>query len=302
MQVDLIEAYKARVAERAARKAAVAALGVHGFERAPAPTMGVKTTMDYTDTTYNIAKPQHATKAETVKKVKILLEDSAFIFGIPNSSIEGKEIVNLRKSMPPGTTAKCIKNTLMHIAAEGTEWSVVDPLLQKANLWFFVDKDVNIKETLEVVQKWTKDFGKKETHDILGGVLDGTFLDTAGVDAVSKLPSKQELIAKTAFLINEIGSARIARLIKQVPTKLGVPSSSRPKRRTQPSRHWRLVAKRRKRRALRPPRVRGWIRWRRSSWLGSRRLRKLALRWKRCWTLPPSRRKRGPRGPRPMIS
>jgi large subunit ribosomal protein L17 len=224
-QLDLIEAYKVRAAEKAARKAAkaatVAALGVHGFERAPAPTMGVKTTMDYTDTTYNIAKPQHATKAETVKKVKILLEDSAFIFGIPNSSIEGKEIVNLRKSMPPGTTAKCIKNTLMHIAAEGTEWSVVDPLLQKANLWFFVDKDVNIKETLEVVQKWTKDFGKKETHDILGGVLDGTFLDTAGVDAVSKLPSKQELIAKTAFLINEIGSARIARLIKQVPTKVG---------------------------------------------------------------------------------
>merc|ERR1719171_1966314 len=192
---------------------AVAALAVHGTERASAPTMSMFT---FTD-----EKPQHKAKSETVKAVKILLDNSCFVFGIPNADIEGNNIVSLRKSLPAGTTAKCIKNTLMHIACEDTEWTVVDPLLKKANLWFFVDEDVNMKGTIEAVQKWTKDTGKTETHDILGGVLSGDLLDSEGVDAVSKLPSKQELMGRIARALNEAGSLRIARCIKQVPTKLG---------------------------------------------------------------------------------
>jgi large subunit ribosomal protein L17 len=190
----------------------VAALAVHGAERAPTPSMSMSS--------FTGEKPQHVVKADTVKSVKILLDDSVFVFGIPNEDIEGQQIVSLRKSMPEGTTAKCIKNTLMHIACEGTEWAVVDPLLKKANLWFFVDEDVNMKQTIESVQKWAKANGKVETHAILGGVLDGSLLDEKGVDAVSKLPSKQELMARLAVALNEAGASRIVRLVNQVPTKV----------------------------------------------------------------------------------
>merc|ERR1719171_1408613 len=192
--------------------APVAALAVQGAERVPAVSMSLSS--------FTGEKPQHVSKAETVKSIKILLDDSAFVFGIPNADIEGNQIVSLRKSMPEGTTAKCVKNTLMSIACEGTEWAVVDPLLKKANLWFFIDSDTNIKETIQAVQKWSKDTGKTETHAILGGVLSGALLDEKGVDAVSKLPSKQELMAKIARAIQEAGAARIVRLVNQVPTKV----------------------------------------------------------------------------------
>merc|ERR1719161_2855153 len=75
-------------------------------------------------------------------------------------------------------------------------------------------------ETLEVVKKWSKDTGKTETHATIGGVLDGSLLDVAGVEAVGKLPSKQELIQRIAVAINEAGAGRIVRLINQVPTKV----------------------------------------------------------------------------------
>jgi large subunit ribosomal protein L17 len=209
----------AEQAEAAAEAAPVAALAVLGI-----------------NSHFDINKPQYKKKVATVDKVKVLLEDSAFIFSIPNEGIEGGTIVNLRKKLPGGTTAKCVKNSLMHFACEGTEYAVVDPALKKSNLWFFVDEDVNIKETLECVTTWAKEGGKEfaETHQVLAGVLSGQLLDGKGVDAVSKLPTKLELMARLAGALNEAGAARvvravaacnpvekIARSIKQVPTKLG---------------------------------------------------------------------------------
>ena len=87
-------------------------------------------------------------------------------------------------------------------------------------MWFFVDEDVHIKDTIGALTKWTKDYGKKETHEILGGVFGGELLDAKGVDAVGKLPTKQELMGRLAFALQEAGAARIVRCINQVPTKL----------------------------------------------------------------------------------
>lgn len=188
--------------------------------RAPAPEMRTVAGRSLQSTSFTGTKPQHMKKAEEVKTLKILLDDSSFVFGIPNAGIPGNEIVSLRKSMPAGVTTKTIKNTIMRYACEGTEWSVVDPLLKKANLWFFVDEDVHIKDTIGALTKWTKDYAKKETHEILGGVFGGELLDADGVDAVGKLPTKQELMGQLAFALQEAGAARIVRCINQVPTKL----------------------------------------------------------------------------------
>ena len=82
-------------------------------------------------------------------------------------------------------------------------------------MWFFVDEDVHIKDTIGALTKWTKDYGKKETHEILGGVFGGELLDAKGVDAVGKLPTKQELMGRLAFALQEAGAARIVRCINQ---------------------------------------------------------------------------------------
>ena len=66
----------------------------------------------------------------------------------------------------------------------------------------------------------------QESGEIVGGIFDAQVLDGKGVEAVSKLPTKQELMGKTALLLkalptklarslNEAGAVRIARGLEQ---------------------------------------------------------------------------------------
>merc|ERR1712113_95449 len=84
-------------------------------------------------------------------------------------------------------------------------------------MWFFIQEDV--AGTLEKYGDYTKQENLKESHPVLGGSMQGVVYDAAGVEAVSKLPSKIELIAKIAASIKAVPT-KLGRSIKSVPTKL----------------------------------------------------------------------------------
>ena len=159
-------------------------------------------------------------KKQTVEQVKGLLDSSEMIFTIPASGLTVAESQQLRISMPESTYVKVVKNKLMARAVEGTEYSCLqdDPMLKGANMWFFIEDD--IKGTIDSLKAFYKESGKKETHGILGGVLENSTYDAAGVDAIGKLPSKQELYAKIAGSIKAVPT-KVARVIKAPSNKLG---------------------------------------------------------------------------------
>ena len=66
----------------------------------------------------------------------------------------------------------------------------------------------------------------QEDNDIVGGVFEGEYLDKKGIEAVTKLPTKQELMGTTATLLkvlptklartlNNAGAQRLAKVTKQ---------------------------------------------------------------------------------------
>lgn len=66
----------------------------------------------------------------------------------------------------------------------------------------------------------------QEELEIVGGVFEGECLDKAGIERITKLPTKQELMQSTAIMLkklpatlaqrlNEAGAERIARATKQ---------------------------------------------------------------------------------------
>ena len=66
----------------------------------------------------------------------------------------------------------------------------------------------------------------QEDNDIVGGIFEGEVYDQKGVVAITKLPTKQELMQTTAVLLkalptklartlNEAGAQRIAKVTKQ---------------------------------------------------------------------------------------
>lgn len=159
------------------------------------------------------AKSRHAPKYRStlegkkalVSEVSELLDSSQMIFQIPSEKLTVVDLSTLRSKMPEGSTAKVVKNTLMQRACEA-EWSAVNPLLEKSSLWFFVGE--NIKETVDVYDQWRKELSeaKKEKLVIGGGVVENSLVDKDGVIAVSKLPTKKDLMCQLAVALNNAGA------------------------------------------------------------------------------------------------
>jgi large subunit ribosomal protein L10 len=157
-------------------------------------------------------------KKEKVSRVKSLLDSSLMIFSVPGSSLTVKEVQTLRRKLPETTTVSVVKNKLMARALEGTDFNAASgTLLKGSNMWFFIQED--IQGSMKVFQEFVKESNKKDTHFPMGGVIEGDLLDSAGVIAVSKLPSKKELYAKIAGSIKQVPT-KLARVVKATPTKL----------------------------------------------------------------------------------
>lgn len=157
-------------------------------------------------------------KKETVEKVKGLLEQSDLVFSVPASAITVKQAQNLRRSLPDGTTCKVIKNKLMARAIVGTDYEPIgDALLTGANMWFFIEDDIS--GSIRVYNEFLKENNKRETHDIIGGCMEGTVYKTDGVQQIGKLPSKLDLYAMIARSINMVPT-KLARVVKEPGNKL----------------------------------------------------------------------------------
>ena len=150
-------------------------------------------------------------------QVKELLDKSEMIFTVPGGSMTVSQAQKLRLSLPEGTSMVTVKNKLMARALEGTEYESAASLLKGPNMWFFIEEDIGA--SIKAFNAFTKETQKKESHPILGGVIEGVLYDTAGVDAIGNLPSKQDLYAKIAGSIKAVPT-KVARVIKAPSSKL----------------------------------------------------------------------------------
>lgn len=173
----------------------------------PAPQSAVRQSTELYGGASGYATSLEGKKAR-VETLKNLLDSSEMIFTMPASSLTVAEVQTLRKSLPESTTMTVVKNKIMARATADTDYEeAAASLLKGANMWFFIEEDIG--GTVKAVNAFNKDVGKGDTHGILGGVIEGVTYDAKGVKAISKLPSKLELMAK------------IAGSIKAVPTKVG---------------------------------------------------------------------------------
>jgi len=156
-------------------------------------------------------------KESTVERMKGLLETSEMIFTVPAGSMTVAETQVLRRSMPEGTTIAVVKNKLMERAVSGTDYEAAASMLKGPNMWFFIEEDIG--GTVKAFKSFSKDYGKKESHPIQGGVIDSTAYDASGVEKIGSLPSKQELYAKIAGSIKAVPT-KVARVIKAPNSKL----------------------------------------------------------------------------------
>mmetsp|Transcript_23401 Transcript_23401/g.38728 ORF Transcript_23401/g.38728 Transcript_23401/m.38728 type:complete len:213 (+) Transcript_23401:143-781(+) len=156
-------------------------------------------------------------KKTTVARMKGLLDTADMIFTVPAGGMTVQQTEGLRRSLPAGTVAAVVKNKLMEKAVEGTDYEAATSLLKGANMWFFIEEDIG--SSIKAYNAFLKTEGFKESHPILGGVIEQTAYDSKGIEAIGKLPSKDELYAQIAGSIQAIPT-KVARVIKAPNSKL----------------------------------------------------------------------------------
>ncbi|GAB5037019.1 50s ribosomal protein l10 [Nannochloropsis oceanica] len=158
-------------------------------------------------------------KEERLEQYKGWLEGAEMIFAIPAQGMTVKQVAQLRKAVPQDTKVRVAKNTILKRAIEGnSQWEVVGDKLESSNMWFFVGSDM--KGTFDGYEAFLKENkALKESHTFRFGAMDGTLLDTEGVQKISKLPGKLDLYTKLAFALKQPGT-RLGKSLKAIPTKL----------------------------------------------------------------------------------
>lgn len=117
---------------------------------------------------------------------------------------------NLREA---GVIYKVYKNTMLHLAFEGTDYAQLDPNLEGPTAVAFGMDDATAPARI------IKEFAKENPAiEFKAGVVEGTYYDAQGIAAIADIPSRDVLISK---LLGSLQSpiTNLARVLKQIAEK-----------------------------------------------------------------------------------
>jgi large subunit ribosomal protein L10 len=139
-----------------------------------------------------------AFKSEKVEALKAKLEKAQVAILTEYKGYNVEEITKLRRELQKqGGDYMVTKNTLAKIAFKGTDFEPLAELMTGATAIAFGYEDQ--VAPAKVVAQFIKESKKGA---MLGGALDGKLLNAQETEALSKLPSKEELYAKMLGCIN----------------------------------------------------------------------------------------------------
>ncbi|MFC3613171.1 50S ribosomal protein L10 [Lutimaribacter marinistellae] len=131
-----------------------------------------------------------AQKEKVVEELGQIFESSGVVVVAHYTGLTVAEMQDLRaRARDAGGSVRVAKNKLAKIALEGKPCSSMADLLTGMTVLTYSEDPVAAAKVAEDFAKDNKKF------EILGGAMGENALDRAGVEAVSKMPSREELIA-----------------------------------------------------------------------------------------------------------
>ncbi|SDY50671.1 50S ribosomal protein L10 [Citreimonas salinaria] len=154
-----------------------------------------------------------AQKEKVVEELGQIFESSGVVVVARYEGLTVAEMQDLRgRARAAETSVRVAKNRLAKIAVDGTQCESLAPLLEGMTVLTYSEDPVAAAKVVE-------DFAKTNAKfQILGGNMGGSALDRAGVEAVSKMPSREELIAS---IVGAIGAPA-----SNIAGAIGAPASN----------------------------------------------------------------------------
>jgi large subunit ribosomal protein L10 len=153
-------------------------------------------------------------KAELIETLQSAFNESSTIVVAHQVGMTVAESGDLRRKMrEAGAGFKVTKNLIAKLALKGTRFEDLDSM-------FTGPTAVGMSQDPVAAAKAIVDYAKgNEKITIIGGSMDGKTLDQAGVEALAKMPSLDELRGKLVGLV-QAPAAKMARVTQAPAGKL----------------------------------------------------------------------------------
>jgi large subunit ribosomal protein L10 len=153
-------------------------------------------------------------KAELIETLQSTLSEATAVVVTHQTGLTVAESSDLRGRMrEAGAGFKVTKNRLTKIALQGTKYEDITDLFTGPTAMGTSADPVSAAKTLVAFAK------ENDKLTIVGGALDGKVLDKAGVEALAKLPSLDEIRASLVGLLNA-PATKVARVAQAPAAKL----------------------------------------------------------------------------------
>ncbi len=155
-------------------------------------------------------------KKPVVEEISAAIKDAQSVVLVDYRGLTVAQDTELRKQLrEAGITYKVYKNTMMNFAFKGTDFEALAPFLEGPSAAAISTTDATAPA--RVLAKFASTANKLE---IKAGIVEGTLYDAKGMQAIAKIPSREELLSK---LLGSIQSpiTNFARCMNQLAEKGG---------------------------------------------------------------------------------
>ena len=162
-------------------------------------------------------------KQPIVAEISEAIKDAQSVVLVDYRGLTVEQDTNLRKQLrEAGVTYKVYKNTMMNFAFKGTDFEGLAPYLEGPSAVAISTTDATAPA--RILAKFAKE---AKALEIKAGVVEGNVYDAAGMQAISQIPSRDELISK---LLGSLQSpiTNFARVMNQLAEKGGASACEAP--------------------------------------------------------------------------
>ena len=155
-------------------------------------------------------------KKPVVEEIAAQIADAQSVILVNYSGLTVEQDTQLRKELrEAGVHYKVYKNTMMNFAFQGTPCEELCKDLEGTNA-LAISKD-DATAPARIIAKFAKTAPKLE---MVSGIVEGSYYDKKGVEALAAVPSREELLGK---LLGSIQSpiANLARVLNQIAESKG---------------------------------------------------------------------------------
>ncbi len=155
-------------------------------------------------------------KKPIVEEIAENIKDAQGVVLVDYRGLTVEQDTELRKQLrEAGVIYKVYKNTMMNFAFKGTEFEPLASYLEGPNAIAISKEDATAPA--RILSNFAKNAPALE---LKAGVVEGNLYDTAGIQALAKVPSREELLSK---LLGSMQSpiSNLARVLNQIAESKG---------------------------------------------------------------------------------